>query len=120
MIVILRWIVAIIFLQTLFFKFSGSPESVHIFETVGMEPAGRYLTALGELLAAVLLIWPAHYRKGALLSILIIGPAIVLHLTVLGIEVQNDSGLLFGMACLILAAASAILLLDRLQSRRQA
>lgn len=118
--VTLRWIVAIIFLQTLFFKFTGSPESVYIFETVGMEPSGRYMTGVAELLAAVLLFWPAHYRKGALLSVLIILPAIGLHLTVLGIEVQNDSGLLFGLACLILVAAAAILLLDRLQSRRQA
>lgn len=39
----------------LFFKFTGSPESVYIFETVGQEPWGRYGSSLVELIAAVLL-----------------------------------------------------------------
>ena len=37
----LRLIAAIILIQTLRFKFSAHPDSVYIFETVGLEPVGR-------------------------------------------------------------------------------
>ncbi len=33
----LKVIVAAILLQTLYFKFTGAPESIYIFETVGMD-----------------------------------------------------------------------------------
>ena len=45
---IARSVVALILVQTLFFKFTAAPESVYIFETVGMEPWGR----IGSGLAA--------------------------------------------------------------------
>ena len=35
---ILRLIVAVILLQTLFFKFSAAKESIYIFSTLGAEP----------------------------------------------------------------------------------
>ena len=38
-----RLLAALILLQTLFFKFTASAESVYIFTTVGMEPWGRIL-----------------------------------------------------------------------------
>jgi hypothetical protein len=38
---VMRLTVAAILLQTLFFKFTGAPESVFIFETLGAEPVGR-------------------------------------------------------------------------------
>jgi hypothetical protein len=38
---ILRLIVAMILLQTLFFKFSAAKESIYIFSTLGVEPWGR-------------------------------------------------------------------------------
>jgi hypothetical protein len=34
-------VVAGILLQTLYFKFSGAPESIYIFEKIGIEPCGR-------------------------------------------------------------------------------
>jgi hypothetical protein len=45
---ILRIIAAAILLQTLYFKFSASPESVYIFTTLGMEPYGRIATGIME------------------------------------------------------------------------
>jgi Kef-type K+ transport system membrane component KefB len=43
---IVSWIgqltAAVILGQTLFFKFTGAPEAVYIFQTLGVEPAGRY------------------------------------------------------------------------------
>lgn len=105
----LQIIAAGILLQTLFFKFSGAPESVYIFTTVGIEPWGRIGTAVAELVAAALLLIPALKHFGALLALGIMGGAILSHLTILGIEVQGDGGLLFGLA-LAVAACSAVLL----------
>ena len=39
---ILRLIAAVIMLQTLYFKFSGSEESVYIFSQLGIEPGEEY------------------------------------------------------------------------------
>ncbi len=39
---LLRIVTAIILIQTLHFKFSGHPEAIHIFSTIGMEPWGRF------------------------------------------------------------------------------
>ena len=46
---LIRLIPAIILLQTLFFKFTGAPESVYIFETLGQEPIGRIGSGIVEL-----------------------------------------------------------------------
>ena len=94
----LRIIPALIFLQTLFFKFTAAPESVYIFETLGMEPAGRIGSGIAELIAAILLLIPRTTWMGAVLGLGVISGAILSHLTKLGIEVQGDGGLLFGLA----------------------
>lgn len=56
-IVVISWVLqltaAVILLQTLFFKFSGSAESVYIFTKVGAEPWGRISSGVIELIAAV-------------------------------------------------------------------
>src|SRR3954471_16575300 len=85
---------AVILLQTLFFKFTAAPESVYIFTKVGLEPWGRIGSGVIELLAAVLLFVPGFYWLGAGIAIAVLSGAIVSHLTVLGIVVMNDGGLL--------------------------
>ena len=92
---ILRIAVAVILLQTLRFKFTAHPESVYIFSKVGLEPYGRIIIGSLELIAAILLLIPKTVWIGALLTIGVIGGAIFMHLTILGINVQNDGGLLF-------------------------
>ena len=89
---------AVILLQTLFFKFTGAPESVYIFTKVGMEPWGRYGSGVVELIAAGLLLSRCHAWLGALIALGVMGGAIVSHLTQLGIVVQDDGGLLFALA----------------------
>ena len=89
---------AIILLQTLYFKFTGAPESVYIFEQLGVEPYGRIGLGVVELIAAILLIVKRTSFVGGLLGLGIISGAILSHLFVLGIEVQNDGGTLFILA----------------------
>ena len=89
---------AVILLQTLFFKFTGAPESVYIFTKVGMEPWGRYGSGVVELIAAGLLLSRCHAWLGALIALGVMAGAIMSHLTQLGIVVQDDGGLLFALA----------------------
>ena len=109
----LQLIVAGILLQTLFFKFTGAAESVYIFSTLGAEPWGRIGSGVVELIAALLLLFPATITMGAILALGVIAGAIVSHLTVLGIEVQGDGGLLFFLALAVFVSSLAILFLRR-------
>ena len=109
----LQLIVAGILLQTLFFKFTGAAESVYIFSTLGAEPWGRIGSGVVELIAAILLLYPATITIGAILALGVIAGAIVSHLTVLGIEIQGDGGLLFFLALAVFVSSAAILLLRR-------
>ncbi|MDQ1347795.1 MAG: hypothetical protein QG573_1168 [Acidobacteriota bacterium] len=109
----LQIVVAAILAQTLFFKFTAAPESVHIFSTLGLEPAGRIGSGIAELVAAVLLLVPGTAALGALLALGVIAGAIASHLGPLGIEVLGDGGLLFGLACVILVSSAAVLWLRR-------
>ncbi len=101
-------IIAVIFIQSLFFKFSGAEESKYIFSKIGVEPWGRYLTGVAELIVAVMLLIPAVSLFGSIGALVIIVPAIILHLTILGIPVMNDKGLLFGLAMAVLILSSFV------------
>ncbi|MEP2671625.1 MAG: DoxX family membrane protein [Cyclobacteriaceae bacterium] len=108
-----RVVAAIIFLQTLFFKFSGSAESVYIFSTVGIEPWGRIGIGVLELIASVLLLITSTAWMGALLGIGLMLGAIGMHLTLLGIEVQGDGGYLFILAIVVTVCSVYVLWLDK-------
>ena len=110
---IARTVVAVILLQTLYFKFTGAPESVYIFTTVGQEPWGRYGSGVVELVASVLLFVPATVAVGALLALGTMSGAIFFHLTKLGIVVQDDGGLLFALALTVFVCAAFLLWLFR-------
>jgi hypothetical protein len=112
---LVRLTAAAILLQTLFFKFTGAPESVYIFTKVGMEPWGRYGSGVVEPIAAVLLMSSCYGWLGALLALGVMGGAIMSHLTVLGIVVQDDGGLLFGLAITVTVCSLVTLVLHRPQ-----
>ena len=111
----LQLVVAGILLQTLFFKFTGAEESVYIFTTVGAEPWGRIGSGVMELIAAAMLLIPALVPYGALLTLGTMSGALLSHLTILGIEVKGDGGLLFGLALACFVGSSIILVLRRSQ-----
>jgi putative oxidoreductase len=96
-----RLLAALILLQTLFFKFSASAESVYIFTKVGMEPWGRIMIGILELIAGVMLIIPRTAWMGAALALGLMAGAIGMHLTLLGIDVQGDGGYLFSLALIV-------------------
>jgi putative oxidoreductase len=104
----LRATAAVILLQTLFFKFTGAEESVFIFSTLGAEPWGRYGSGLVELVAAIALLVPATAALGGVMAVGIAGGALMSHLTVLGIDIKGDGGLLFGLAGAVLVCGLGV------------
>jgi putative oxidoreductase len=114
---IIYWIArlgaAAIMLQTLYFKFTGSSESVYIFEQVHMEPWGRIGVGIAELVASGLLLINRTVWLGALLAFGLMAGAILMHLTLLGIEVQGDRGCLFFLALAVLGCSVYMLVLNK-------
>lgn len=110
---VLRIIVAIILIQTLRFKFTAHPDSVYIFSKVGLEPYGRIATGIVELIAGILLLIPKTVWIGATITLGVIGGAIFMHLTKLGIEINNDGGVLFITALLTFILSGIILWIKR-------
>ena len=106
---IARIVVAVILLQTLFFKFTAAPESVAIFEKMGIEPYGRIGSGIVELIAGVLLLIPRTKAIGALLALGTISGALISHFTVLGIEVDGDGGGLFALAVVVFLGSLLLL-----------
>ncbi len=111
-----RIVVAIILFQTLFFKFTGAEESKWIFTTLmgpELEVYGRIGSGVIELVAVILLLMPGTTWLGALLALGTISGAIMSHLTMLGIVVKDDGGLLFMLAVIVFVLSSATLLIHR-------
>lgn len=111
-----RIIVAIILFQTLFFKFTGAEESKYIFSTLmgpELEAYGRIGSGVVELIAVILLLIPGTAWLGALLALGTITGAIISHLTMLGIAVKDDGGLLFILAITVFVLSAVTLLIHR-------
>ncbi|MEZ4805330.1 MAG: DoxX family protein [Bacteroidia bacterium] len=106
---IFKFLAAVILLQTLYFKFTAHPDSVYIFKTLGVEPFGRVGAGISELIASILILVPKTSFYGALMGMGIMIGALLSHIFVLGIDVNNDGGLLFSLgvitfiSCLIVA-----------------
>jgi hypothetical protein len=126
--------IAFVFIQSLFYKFADAPETQYIFSTLdswAADFAGPSLFAPGgifsahvigsaELVASLVMIASLVTGLvilrvlGALLSLGVISGAIFFHLfTPLGVEIQGDGGLLFGMACGVWVSAAVLLYLER-------
>ncbi len=112
---LLRLIPAVIMLQTLYFKFSASEESVYIFTTLGMEPVGRIGTGVMELVASILILIPTTTFYGASIAVGLMAGAIFFHLTKLGIVVMDDGGQLFIYAVLVSICSIALIIIFRKQ-----
>jgi hypothetical protein len=133
--------VSFVFIQSLFFKFTGSPETVYIFEgkldpwaaSLGFSgvfaPGGIFsakVVGTFELVASVLLLVGAAMSRrrsvqvlGAAMGLGVISGAIFFHLfTPLGIAVVNtdgssDGGELFILACGVWMACALLLWMRR-------
>jgi hypothetical protein len=137
--VVLTLWVAFVFVQSLFFKFTNSPETQYIFGALegwaaglgfpGLFAAGgifsQYVIGTAELVASLLLLASLAPRlswlrpMGALMGLGVISGAILFHLfTPLGVAVMDadgtsDGGLLFGMAVSVWISCALLLWMSR-------
>jgi hypothetical protein len=122
---LLTLFVAFVFIQSLFFKFTGSPETVYIFQGK-LDPWAASLVGSAELVASMLLLAGAFIAQqrlvqvaGAALGLGVISGAIFFHLfTPLGIAVINtdgssDGGELFMLACGVWVSCALLLWIRR-------
>lgn len=129
--------VAVVFVQSLFFKFSNSYETQHIFGVIGawmgsiglpvsiangFANYGGYTIGTIELIASILLLRIATQGWGALLAFAVISGAIFFHLaTPLGVSVvineagERDGGQLFALAVGVWFASASIVFFRREQ-----
>jgi len=112
---LLRLVVAITLLQTLYFKFTAHPESVHIFSSLGLEPYGSIGVGVAELITSILILIPSTKIYGMLGSLGIILGAIFSHVLVLGLDVGGDGGSLFALAILVLVCSSIFLFMHKIE-----
>ena len=115
---VFRILAAGIMMQTLYFKFSAHPQSVHLFTILGMEPWGRIGIGILELIASLLILYPRTTGYGALLGLGLMSGAIFFHLTRLGIKFDGDYGL-FTYAVIAFISCAALVLLTRRPLLRQ-
>ena len=130
--------VAIVFVQSLFFKFTNSFETQHIFTTIGdwmgsiglpafiasgLAAWGGYTVGSVELIASILLIMRRTQALGALIGFFVISGAIFFHLfTPLGVSVvideagNRDGGQLFALAVGVFISTILIMWLRRGES----
>jgi putative oxidoreductase len=93
-------------IQSVTVKIVGSPETVFVFEQLGMGNMGQYSTALLEVLAVAGLLVQRFFREASVLAILLFTGGVFFHLTELGIEVYAYNGVRFylnaiGLSCSI-------------------
>ncbi len=109
---ILRLVPAVILLQTLYFKFTGHPQSVKLFTMIGMEPYGRIGSGVVELIAAVLILIPRFTGYGAILGLGMMTGALFFHLTKIGIYFDGDP-VLFIYALITFICCAALIFVHR-------
>lgn len=102
-----------IMIETLFYKFTGAAESKYIFSKMGTEPWMRWVQGIWELMAALGLLLPRLRWAGGILTTGAMSAAILSHLTWLGLAIQGDHGLLFGMALVTFGCGATVLWLSR-------
>ncbi len=139
-----QWIlilyICFVFIQSLFFKFTGSEETEIIFSTIAewmqdigplevvaptFEQFGGLIIGSAELIACFLLIFIATRFWGALLALGIMSGAIFFHLfTPLGVNRvidasgNTDGGVLFYMACGVWICSLILAFLNRPWKRK--
>jgi len=104
-IIVISWIaqilVALLLVMPMMMKFMGKKEVKKLFKKLGVGSGMRYFVGLWELAIIVLILIPATIIWGAGLGFIMGFVASLLHITKLGISVNNDKGMMFMMALAI-------------------
>ena len=106
-IIVLQFVAGLLVLYTGGYKLIPGGDNF-IFVELGMEPFGRYLIGILEVLAALMLFSRSLCAYGAFLGTGLMLGALIAHTTILGIQVNGDGGALFGMLIFVLISCLTI------------
>lgn len=101
---VIRILVALVLFISMYFKFTAHPDSVYVFETVGLGSNGLIGVGIAELIAGILLLVPKYAWIGCIIALGVISGALMSHFTVLGTEVNGDGGGMYYTALFVLLA----------------
>ncbi len=100
------------------FKVISAPESIRLFQDLGVEPWGRYAMGTAELLTTLLLLVPATAAWGGLAAMGLMTGAIGVHLFRIGIVYNGDPSLFFmGVTTFVSGLVVAVLRRHRFRTR---
>lgn len=108
---VLRIVPAVIIGRAALMKLMADPNAASLFRALDMEPGGRILIGVIELVAVVLLLSSRVSAWGGLLGLGVMCGAVIAHTTVIGFD--KHLGMLFGLA--IVSTVACGLLLYRLR-----
>ena len=114
----LSWILALvpaaIIGRQLYFKIAATEDAIALFTALDMEPGGRILIALVELVCVILLLIPRLSIYGAILCLGTMIGAFIAHATVIGFD--GKLLILFVMGVVAAIFSSLVIYLRRQQS----
>jgi hypothetical protein len=93
-------------------KWISTPDSIRLFEELGVEPWGRYLMGAAELVTTLLLLVPRTAVWGGAAAMALMAGAIGVHVFRIGIVYNGDASL-FMMAMIAFVAGLVVFLLRR-------
>ncbi len=111
----LQIMVACIFIYTSWSKLSGQPTSIYIFTKLGMEPNGRIIIGVIELMSALFLLNRRLAASGAFIATGVMLGAIIAHATVIGFNVLHDGGRHISLLVFVFVSSLTITIMRRRQ-----
>lgn len=93
-------------------KWISAPDSIRLFEELGVEPWGRYLMGTAELVTTLLLLVPRTAVWGGAAAMALMAGAIGVHIFRIGIVYNGDASL-FMMAMLAFLAGLVVFIVRR-------
>lgn len=103
----------LLFFSSGFSHLVGEEASVYIFDQLGVEPFGRYVIGILEVSAGFLMILPGRSLEAGLVGSLLSAGMLLVHMTVLGKDLQGDGGYRFGLASILLVACLGLIIVHR-------
>ena len=109
---VFQLISALILAKASYAKFTGNEMSISIFSSLGMEET-RLIIATLEGIGALLLVTKNIPQYGAILGFGTMMGALIAHVTVLGLEVNSDGGMMVMLMGVVIISTTVIMWIRR-------
>jgi len=109
----LKFFPVILFFTSGFSHIIADETSVLIFSRLGVEPWGRFLIGALELIVGFLMIMPGRSLEAGIVGAILALGMVVVHLTVLGTDLNGDNGYRFSLALILLTSCLGLVFVHR-------